>query len=144
LPPRDVGVADDAAAGAADVSDRLGRYFAGELDALDDIVVAIHGSHFQHRVWAAVRRIPPGTVTSYGELAARLGYADGRMARGIGTANATNAVALIIPCHRVIGKDGGLRGYAWGLERKRWLLEHERSRHADRAVVAAHAAAATL
>lgn len=119
----------DAAAKRASlaIADRLGRYFAGELDAIDDIVVAPHGSPLQNSVWRAVRQVSPGQVTSYGALADRLGYADRRMARSIAMANAANPVAIVIPCHRVIGKDGSLRGYAWGLERKRWLLAHERA-----------------
>lgn len=110
------------------VGDRLGRYFAGELDALDGLDVAPPGSRLQRAVWAAVRQVPAGQVVSYGELARRLGYAGHGMARSVGTANATNPVALVVPCHRVIGKDGSLRGYAWGLARKRWLLDHERAR----------------
>ena len=110
------------------IEERLARYFAGELDAIDDIAVAPQGSPLQQAVWNAVREVPPGEVTSYGALAGRLGYADRRMARSIGMANAANPVAILIPCHRVVGKDGSLRGYAWGLERKRWLLAHERAR----------------
>jgi methylated-DNA-[protein]-cysteine S-methyltransferase len=117
---------------AAAIAARLARYFRGELEALDDIAVAASGSDLRQRVWAAVRRIPPGSVASYGEIAARLGYDDRRMARSIGTANANNPVAIVIPCHRVIAKDGGLRGYAWGLARKQWLLDHERARQARR------------
>ncbi len=112
----------------AGVAERLDRYFAGELDAIDDIAIAPQGSPLQGAVWRAVRQVAPGQVTSYGALAARLGHADRRMARSIGTANAANPIAIVIPCHRVIGKDGSLRGYAWGLERKRWLLGHERAR----------------
>lgn len=112
----------------AGIAERLARYFAGELDAIDDIAVTPQGSPLQSSVWTALRRVPPGQVTSYGELAVRLGHADRRMARSIGMCNAANPVAIVIPCHRVIGKDGNLRGYAWGLERKRWLLAHERAR----------------
>src|SRR5690606_8862987 len=110
--------AAEAAPVAADVdvvvgiAERLGRYFAGELDAVDDIAVAPHGSPLQQAVWSAVRQVPPGQVTSYGALASRLGHADGRMARSIGMANAANRIAILIPCHRVVGKDGSLRGYA--------------------------------
>jgi methylated-DNA-[protein]-cysteine S-methyltransferase len=110
------------------VAERLDRYFAGELDAIDDIAIAPQGSPLQGAVWSAVRQVAPGQVTTYGALATRLGHVDRRMARSIGMANAANPVAIVIPCHRVIGKDGSLRGYAWGLERKRWLLHHERAR----------------
>lgn len=138
---RDGAPLPDAAAGAvAAIAARLASYFRGELDALDDIAVAARGSDLRQRVWEAVRRIPPGEVASYGELAARLGYDDRRMARSIGTANASNPVAIVVPCHRVIGKDGGLRGYAWGLERKQWLLDHERSRTVRRPSAGARSA----
>ncbi len=125
-------VPDPTAGRALDgIARRLDRYFRGELDAIDDIDVAPRGTPLQAAVWSAVRRIPPGQVTSYGALAVRIGHADRRMARSVGMANAANPVAIVIPCHRVIGKDGSLRGYAWGLERKRWLLQHERDRIAD-------------
>jgi len=105
----------------------LRRYFEGDLRALDRLTVVTHGTPLQERVWAALRGIPPGQVTTYGALARQLGHADPRMAREVGAANAANPVALVVPCHRVIGKDGDLKGYAWGLPRKRWLLAHERA-----------------
>ncbi|CFM87736.1 methylated-DNA--protein-cysteine methyltransferase [Bordetella pertussis] len=103
----------------------LAHYFSGQCDALDGIATATGGSALQQRVWQALRRIPAGEVTSYGALARQLGHDDRQAARAIGGANAANPIALIVPCHRVIGKDGALKGYAWGLERKRWLLAHE-------------------
>lgn len=110
---------------ARTVIDKLAAYFDGDLDALADIPVADKGDELQRRVWAALRKIPAGTTTTYGELAVSLGFTDPRMAREVGGAVGANPVALIVPCHRVIGKDGSLRGYRWGLERKRELLERE-------------------
>jgi len=107
------------------IGTKLARYFAGEFDALDDVQTAVEGSELQHRVWTAMRGIPAGQVTSYGELARDLGYTDPRMAVEVGAAVGANPIAIVVPCHRVIGKDGSLKGYAWGLHRKRWLLAHE-------------------
>lgn len=104
---------------------KLEAYFNGDVDALADIPVADKGDELQRRVWDALRKIPAGTTTTYGELALSLGFTDPRMAREVGGAVGANPVALIVPCHRVIGKDGSLRGYRWGLERKRKLLERE-------------------
>ena len=102
---------------------RLRGYFEGDVRALDAIPVDTGGTAFQQRVWKALRRIRAGTTSSYGELAAAIGQP--RAVRAVGMANARNPVALILPCHRVIGADGSLTGYGGGLERKRWLLEHE-------------------
>jgi len=107
-------------------SSALGAYFAGELQALDSLQVAPQGTPFQHSVWQALRDIPYGTTTTYGELAARLGNA--KAVRAVGLANGANPVGIVIPCHRVIGADGSLTGYGGGLERKRWLLAHEGAR----------------
>src|SRR3954469_18168703 len=101
----------------------LAAYFAGEVDALDAICVAPQGTEFKQRVWKLLREVPAGTTVSYGEPAARVG-APGA-ARAVGTANATNPICLIIPCHRVIRTGGALGGYGFGLDRKRWLLGHE-------------------
>ncbi|NYT61718.1 methylated-DNA--[protein]-cysteine S-methyltransferase [Alcaligenaceae bacterium] len=111
----------------SDVATRLQRYFSGDLHALDDIAVANNGSALQQQAWAALRQIPPGHVLSYSELAAQLGRP--KAARMVGGINASNPVAIIVPCHRVVAKNGDLRGYAWGLERKRWLLAHEGAEH---------------
>jgi methylated-DNA-[protein]-cysteine S-methyltransferase len=107
------------------ISGKLGRYFKGDLTALDDIAVAADGSELQRQVWAALRRIPAGKTATYGELARSLGHTDPRMAKDIGAAIGANPIAVIVPCHRVIGKDGTLKGYAWGLQRKQRLLSHE-------------------
>lgn len=110
---------------ARKVVEKIEAYFKGDLDALDSIAVANDGSDFQRRVWAALRRIPAGATTTYGELARSLGFTDARMAREVGAAVGANPFAIIVPCHRVIGKDGSLKGYRWGVERKRELLERE-------------------
>ncbi len=103
----------------------LGNYFSGDLNAFDNVVTETNGTELQRQVWAALRAIPGGLTTSYGEMARGLGYADPRMAIDIGAANGANPIAIIVPCHRVIAKNGDLKGYAWGVHRKRWLLEHE-------------------
>lgn len=107
------------------VVEKVDAYFKGDIKALDDIAVANSGSDFQRRVWAALRKIPAGTTATYGELALSLGFTDPRMAKEVGAAIGANPVAVIVPCHRVIGKDGSLKGYRWGVDRKRALLEQE-------------------
>jgi len=104
-------------------SDRLRSYLAGDLHSLDAIPVATGGTPFQQQVWLALRSIPPGTVTTYGELAAQL--QNPKAVRAVGMANSQNPVAIALPCHRVVGAHQRLTGYAGGLERKRWLLHHE-------------------
>ena len=99
-------------------------WFAGDLTALDGLTVRTGGTAFQRTVWAALRAIPAGETRSYGQLAAAIGSP--KAVRAAGLANGQNPVAVIVPCHRVIGANGSLTGYAGGLERKRWLLEHER------------------
>jgi methylated-DNA-[protein]-cysteine S-methyltransferase len=106
-----------------EISDRIAGYFAGDLDALAGIRTDLGGTPFQARVWAALSRIPPGPTSSYRELATAIGQPSA--SRAVGAANGRNPVALVIPCHRVIGADGSLTGYAGGIERKRWLLDHE-------------------
>jgi methylated-DNA-[protein]-cysteine S-methyltransferase len=98
-------------------------WFGGDLTALDGLTVKTGGTAFQRTVWAALRAIPAGETRSYGQLAAAVGSP--RAVRAAGLANGQNPVAVIVPCHRVIGADGTLTGYAGGLERKRWLLNHE-------------------
>jgi methylated-DNA-[protein]-cysteine S-methyltransferase len=98
-------------------------WFGGDLTALDGLTVRTGGTAFQRTVWAALRAIPAGETRSYGQLAAAIGAP--RAVRAAGLANGQNPVAVIVPCHRVIGADGTLTGYAGGLERKRWLLKHE-------------------
>ena len=105
------------------VADALRRYFGGDLAALDAVPAELNGTPFQKAVWQALRRIPPGTTISYGELARRIGQPTS--VRAVGAANGANPVAVIVPCHRVIGSNGTLTGYGGGLDRKRWLLAHE-------------------
>jgi len=113
------------AADPAGVSGRLAAYFAGDLGALDAIAVDSGGTPFQRRVWAALRTIPAGETVSYQTLARRIGAPTA--VRAVGAANGDNPVGIVVPCHRVIGADGSLTGYAGGIERKRWLLTHERA-----------------
>ena len=101
----------------------LTRYFDGHPGVIDDVAVELNGTPFQKRVWQALRRIPAGTTISYAELARRIG--EPAAVRAVGAANGANPVALIVPCHRVIGADGTLTGYGGGIDRKRWLLVHE-------------------
>ena len=119
-PPPDDAARDDAPFAAA--REQLAAYFAGELTAFD-LPLRLGGSAFERRVWAALREIPHGTTTTYGELADRIG--EPGKARAVGWANSRNPVAIVVPCHRVIGARGALTGYAGGLDRKRALLVHE-------------------
>ena len=111
--------------GAAPAATRaaLDRYFAGELAALADIPWATAGTDFQRQVWRALVDIPAGQTTTYARLAARIGRPTA--VRAMGAANGANPVGIVVPCHRVIGADGGLTGYGGGIPRKRWLLAHE-------------------
>jgi len=101
----------------------LTRYFDGDLAAIDTLPVQTAGTPFQREVWRALREIPCGTTTSYGELAARIGRPSA--VRAVGLANGANPIGVVVPCHRVIGANGSLTGYGGGLPRKRWLLHHE-------------------
>jgi methylated-DNA-[protein]-cysteine S-methyltransferase len=98
-------------------------YFAGDIRALERIPVETVGTAFQRKVWAALQRIPAGETRSYGQLAAEIG--EPKAMRAVGLANGQNPVAIVVPCHRVIGADGSLTGFGGGLPRKRWLLRHE-------------------
>jgi methylated-DNA-[protein]-cysteine S-methyltransferase len=109
--------------GPRSVRERLLAYFEGELAAIERVPVATSGSAFQREVWAALRTIPAGTTWSYSELAQHLGRP--KAVRAVGLANGSNPIGVVVPCHRVIGADGSLTGYAGGLERKCWLLRHE-------------------
>ncbi len=108
---------------AAPVAARLTAYFAGQLLALEDLPVDPAGTAFQLEVWSALRQIGPGQTSSYRQLAEKIGRP--KAVRAVGMANAKNPIALVVPCHRIIASDGTLCGYAYGLERKRWLLQHE-------------------
>ena len=102
---------------------RVEAYFARELASVDSIAVRTEGTAFQRRVWAELRSIAAGTTLSYGALAKRIGRP--KASRAVGLANGSNPIAIVVPCHRVIGANGSLTGYGGGMERKRWLLEHE-------------------
>lgn len=105
------------------MKDAFMAYFDGVLNALDSIPVHTAGTSFQQLVWGMLRRIAPGETWSYAQLAKAVGHPGA--SRAVGTANARNPIALIIPCHRVIDSQGRLAGYSGGTERKRWLLRHE-------------------
>lgn len=115
------------------VAGAVAAYFKGDLAAIDRIDVRLHGTAFQNLAWAALRRIPPGAPASYGEQARRIGRPGA--ARAVGHANGSNPFGLILPCHRLLGADGALTGYAGGLERKAWLLDHEARHAAGRAAL---------
>jgi methylated-DNA-[protein]-cysteine S-methyltransferase len=106
------------------LSEAISRYFAGELNAIDAIPVETGGTPFQREVWRALREIPCGATISYGQLAQRISRP--AAVRAVGLANGPNPIAVIVPCHRVIGSNGSLTGYGGGIERKRWLLDHEK------------------
>jgi len=103
---------------------QLLEYFAGARTRFE-LTLAPRGTAFQQRVWAQLLEVPYAETVSYAQVARRLG--DVNAVRAVGAANGANPIAVIIPCHRVIASDGTLHGYAGGLERKRWLLDHERS-----------------
>lgn len=109
----------------AAIEQRLVAYFAGELTAVDDIPVELGGTPFQREVWRGLRAIPAGTTQTYGGLAAAIGRPSA--VRAVGLANGANPIAIVVPCHRVIGANATLTGYAGGLPRKQWLLAHEGS-----------------
>jgi methylated-DNA-[protein]-cysteine S-methyltransferase len=102
----------------------VAAYFEGDLTALDGLSVEAAGTPFQRAVWRALREIPCGATRSYGEIARRIG--NPAAVRAVGLANGANPVGIVVPCHRVIGANGKLTGYGGGIERKRWLLAHER------------------
>jgi methylated-DNA-[protein]-cysteine S-methyltransferase len=105
--------------------ERLERFFGGEVAALGEQPVRMHGTSFEQKVWRALREIPAGETKSYGEVARAVGSP--KAVRAVGAANGHNPVALFVPCHRVIAADGTLHGYGGGLHRKRWLLNHEKA-----------------
>jgi methylated-DNA-[protein]-cysteine S-methyltransferase len=126
-PPADPEAARDGDVLAEPVH-QLGEYFAGERQAFDLDIVFRAGTRFQRRVWRELLAIQYGETWSYGELAARIGQPSA--SRAVGLANGRNPVAIIVPCHRVVGAGGSLTGYGGGIDRKRWLLEFERGRAA--------------
>ena len=113
----ELGDCGDAAAG-------LRAYLDGDLAASDALSIDAGGTPFQRDVWSAMRRVPAGETTTYANLAAAVGRSSGA-ARAVGHAVGANPIAILLPCHRVVGTGGGLTGFAGGLDRKRWLLDHE-------------------
>ena len=101
----------------------VARYFEGDMDAFDGVAWATNGTDFQRKVWDALCTIPAGETLSYKGLAERIGKPSAM--RAVGLANGSNPVAIVVPCHRVIGANGSLTGYGGGLPRKKWLLSHE-------------------
>lgn len=120
---RRFGIAGPLPEEACPAAGRLGAYFAGDLEALAGIAVDAGGTPFQRLCWDRLRSIPPGEAWTYSALAERIGRPTA--VRAAAHANAINPVCIVVPCHRVVGTDGTLRGYGGGLERKRWLLRHE-------------------
>lgn len=114
---------------ASDFAKALRAYFKGDIAAIDDLPVASFGTDFQRKVWQALRKIPAGETRGYGDFAKSVRRPNA--ARAIGHANGANPIAVIVPCHRLIGANGSLVKYGGGLERKRWLIDHE-AKHARR------------
>jgi O-6-methylguanine DNA methyltransferase len=102
----------------------LDRYFGGASADVSELALDMRGNAFELTVWQALRQLQPGETTTYGTIAKRIGSPGA--ARAVGLANGANPIAIIVPCHRVIGANGTLTGYGGGLDRKRWLLNHER------------------
>jgi methylated-DNA-[protein]-cysteine S-methyltransferase len=125
-PPSDgrpLGVRDDADPVLVEAVRQLTAYFNGELTVFD-LPLSPHGTEFQQRVWKELLEIEYGETASYGQIAARLGHTNAA-SRAVGLANGRNPIPIVIPCHRVIGADGSLTGYAGGMDRKQTLLELE-------------------
>lgn len=117
-------VADEPSALVREAADQMQAYFEGRLRRFD-LPLAASGTDFQRTVWSALTEIGFGQTASYGQIAARIGSPGA--SRAVGLANGRNPIAIVVPCHRVIGASGALTGYAAGIERKRILLEHERA-----------------
>ncbi|MDO5533391.1 MAG: methylated-DNA--[protein]-cysteine S-methyltransferase [Propionibacteriaceae bacterium] len=116
-----LGEPDDAIAPEAVA--QVGEYFAGQRTTFE-LDLAPRGTAFQRAVWDALCAIPAGQTRSYGQVAAALGHP--KASRAVGAATGRNPISIIVPCHRLVGSSGALTGYAGGIERKRWLLDHER------------------
>lgn len=125
-------------AAPSNVKRLLQNYFEGDLTCLAAIEWRTAGTPFQRTVWTGLTTIGPGATLSYGALAAKLGCPGS--VRAVGTANGANPISVVVPCHRVIGADGSLTGYGGGIERKRWLLDHEGAIFRDRPIRSARAA----
>ena len=127
------GVRIEKASGRSKARAALEAYFAGDIGAIEDLETHTAGTEFQRAVWNALRRIPRGRTISYATLAAHIGRP--KAVRAVGLANGANPIAVVVPCHRVIGADGTLTGYGGGLHRKQWLLDHEKAGKAASASV---------
>lgn len=103
--------------------DRIAAYLAGDIEAINDLPVSLGGTDFQRSAWLALRKIPAGATATYAAQAARIGKP--AAVRALGAANGQNPVAIVLPCHRVIGSDGALTGFGGGIPTKAWLLKHE-------------------
>jgi len=110
---------------AGGLTAKIAAYFAGDLASIEDLPAVAEGTEFQRAVWNALREIPTGETRSYGDIARRIGRPSA--VRAVGLANGANPIGVVVPCHRVIGADGSLTGYGGGVDRKRWLLAHERA-----------------
>ena len=122
FPPHDI--VDKESRTIARTREWLRAYFAGTSADLDGLPLDMRGAAFERRVWKALVRIPPGQTTSYGAIAKQLDSPGA--SRAVGLANGANPIAIIVPCHRVVGSTGALTGYGGGLHRKTWLIDHER------------------
>jgi methylated-DNA-[protein]-cysteine S-methyltransferase len=127
FPPHRIAEDDNAIIRAT--RDWLTAYFDGRSADVSPIRLDMRGADFEKRVWKALLTIPVGVTTSYGAIAKQLG--DVGASRAVGLANGSNPIAIIVPCHRVIGSNGSLTGYGGGLERKTWLIDHERRWRTD-------------
>lgn len=107
----------------------IGKYFDGDLKAIDKIKIETNGTAFQKKLWNALRKISPGKTMTYAQMAQKLGTPSG--SRAVGAANGANPISLVVPCHRLVGTNGQLTGYAGGLHRKKYLLEHEGALKSD-------------
>jgi methylated-DNA-[protein]-cysteine S-methyltransferase len=123
LTPQGDWVEDESVAPFPETKQQLSAYFAGPLTEFE-LPLQMQGTLFQQRIWEALKTIPYGTTMSYGELAQQIGQP--KASRAVGLANGRNPISIIVPCHRVIGANGKLTGYGGGIERKQWLLNHER------------------
>ncbi|WP_294326172.1 methylated-DNA--[protein]-cysteine S-methyltransferase [uncultured Sphingomonas sp.] len=112
-----------AATRTSDAMRAMTAYFAGDVTAIDGLPTATGGTAFQRSVWAALRSVEAGRTVAYADIAAAIDR-PGAL-RAVGLANGSNPIAIVVPCHRIIGRSGALTGYGGGLERKRWLLAHE-------------------
>ena len=122
FPPHEI--VDEETSTIGRTRDWLAAYFDGTRAEIEDLQLDMRGAPFEKRVWIALQAIPAGHTTSYGAIAHALGSAGA--SRAVGMANGANPIAIIVPCHRVIGSNGSLTGYGGGLDRKTWLIDHER------------------